>query len=89
MTETTIDGSRKRFTKRYQCKSDRVRCFQYLLAFPYNSILMHSCSKNGVKNNPITKRDADVYIGTLRLSECTQKGKSSRSHPDAITFARL
>ena len=92
MTETTIDaidGSRKRFTKRHQCKSDRVRRFQNASAFPDNSILMHSCSKNGVKNNSITKRDVDVSIGMLGPSECTQKGKSSRLHPNAITFARL
>lgn len=53
----TIEKSKARFSKRDQLAADRVRRVQHVAGFPSDDTLIYSVMTNGIKNNPISKRD--------------------------------
>ena len=56
----TVEHSKSRFTKRDQQRADRVRRLQHVARFPSDTTMVCSTVTNGIKNNPITKRDVGV-----------------------------
>ena len=71
----TIRGSRDRFSKRDQLRADRVRRLQHVSGFLSDQTIAYSLITNGIRNNPISKRDADVCDGMLGKNSCAPKGK--------------
>ena len=80
----TIIDSCKRFRNRHQIKANIVRRFQHVAGFPSNSILSHSVNTNGVKDNPITQRDAGMTHEMLGPSRYVSQGKPNRTRPDRV-----
>ena len=56
----TIIASKKRFVKREKLKADQVRRFQKVEGFPSDGTMEFPCITNGIKRNPITKRDVQL-----------------------------
>ena len=52
-----IEASRNMFAKRNQKKADRAHRFQHVGGFLSDDAITHYCSTNGIKNNPIERRD--------------------------------
>ena len=80
----TVTGSRARFTKRDQLKADIVRRFQHVAAFPSDRTLMYSVVTNGIKNNPITKRDVELCTEMLGKSKYMAQGKTTMKGAEAV-----
>ena len=55
-----------------------------MAGIPSNETIIHSCLTNGIKNNPITKRDVEICDDMLGPSSYAAKGKTTRTKLDAI-----
>ena len=73
-----VSASHKRFTKRDQPKADRVRCFQRVACFLSDATIAHSCTTNGIKNNPITKHDVEIAKEMLGPIVHAAKGNTTK-----------
>jgi hypothetical protein len=80
----TITKSKNNFSKRDQSKASRVRRFQHVAAHPSDETLIYSSMTNGIKNNPITKRDIAMALEMLGKSRYSVQGKTVRHQPDAV-----
>lgn len=80
----TVTNSKNNFSKRDQSKASRVRRFQHVAAHPSDETLIYSAMTNGIKNNPITKRDIAMALEMLGKSRYSVQGKTVRHQPDAI-----
>ena len=80
----TEEKSRDRFSKRDQIKADRVRRLQYVAGFPSDETLMYSILTNGIKNNPISRRDVMICKEMLGKSRHVAQGKTTMKAPTAI-----
>jgi hypothetical protein len=80
----TITKSKNNFSKRDQLKASRVRRFQHVAAHPSDETLIYSAMTNGIKNNPITKRDIAMAVDMLGKSRYSVQGKTVRHQPDAV-----
>ena len=56
---------------------------------PTDSTIMCSVDLNGIKNNPITQRDAELSHEMLGLSKYASKGKTARTQPDGVNAESL
>ena len=65
-------------------KADRTRRFQHVSGFPSDATITCSISTNGVRNNPITRRDVMIAKCMLGPSAHAPKGKSTRTQPDEV-----
>ena len=59
-TIDTIDQSRGKNSKIHQKKADMMRRLQHAEAFPSGANLIYYFGTNGIKNNPLTKRDVEM-----------------------------
>ncbi|OEU11892.1 hypothetical protein FRACYDRAFT_245012 [Fragilariopsis cylindrus CCMP1102] len=80
----TITKSKNNFSKRDQSKAMRVRRFQHVAAHPSDDTLIYSAMTNGIKNNPITKKDVNMALDMLGKSKYSVQGKTVRHQPDAV-----
>ena len=64
----TVTKSKNNFSKRDQSKASRVRRFQHVAAHPSDDTLIYSAMTNGIKNNPITKKDINMALTMLGKS---------------------
>ncbi|OEU10337.1 hypothetical protein FRACYDRAFT_247347 [Fragilariopsis cylindrus CCMP1102] len=80
----TITKSKNNFSKRDQSKATRVRRFQHVAAHPSDDTLIYSAMTNGIKNNPITKKDINMALAMLGKSKYSVQGKTVRHQPDAV-----
>ena len=78
----TIDKSRARLSKRGQLRADRVRRLQHVAGFLSDDALVYSVMTNGIKNNPISKRDIEICKDMLGRSKYLAKGKSTMKAPE-------
>ena len=53
-----------------------MRRFQYVAGVPSDSAITYSASTNGIKNNPITRRDVLASVDMLGRSNCAAQGKT-------------
>ena len=65
----TIEGSKKRFTKRDQKKTDILHRFQHIVGFPSYETIVYSIITNKICNNSIIKRDLNLALEMLSLSK--------------------
>ena len=80
-----VARSRDRFSKRDQLKADMVRRVQHVAACPSDATLIYSFSTNGIKNNPLTKRDVETCDAMLGCSKHLCQGKT---HNEVFTANR-
>jgi hypothetical protein len=80
----TVEKSKNNFSKRDQLRASRVRRFQHVAAHPSDETLIYSAMTNGIKNNPITKRDIAMALEMLGKSRYSVQGKTVRHQPDAV-----
>ena len=73
-----ITDIRKNHSRRDRIKADLVRRFQHALSFPSDSTIIHSANTNGVKNSPITQREAKLSAEMLGLNKHSFKDKIAR-----------
>ena len=81
----TVENSKKNFTKRDQLRVHRVRRFQHVAAHPSDETIIYSSMTNGIRNNPITKRDVKMALEMLGRSRYSIQGKTVRRKPDTVT----
>ena len=80
----TLEDSKKQFSKRDRLKAELVRRFQHVAGVPSDATLIHLVTTNGIRNNPITKRDILIAHEMLGRSKYAAKGKTKRRQPSAI-----
>ena len=80
----TLEASKKRFSKRDQLKAELVRRFQHVAGVPSDETIIHSVNTNGIRNNPLTKRDALIAYEMVGRSEHAAQGKTKRCQPSAV-----
>ena len=80
----TLEDSKKRFSKRDRLKAELVRRFQHVAGVPSDATLIHLVTTNGIRNNPITKRDILIAHEMLARSKYAAKGKTKRCQPSAV-----
>ena len=64
-----VEGSKSNFSKIYQIRGDKVRRLQHADAFTSDQTLTCSVVTNGMRNNPISRRDIDVCNKILGKSK--------------------
>ena len=80
----TLEDSKKRFSKRDRLKAELMRRFQHVAGVPADTTLIHLANTNGIRNNPITKRDILIAHEMLERSKYAAKGKMNRRQPSAV-----
>ena len=80
----TIVKSRSRVSKRDQIKADRVRRLQHVAGFPSDETSIYSVLTNGIKNNPISKRDVQICNDVLGRIKCIAQGKTTMKQSDPV-----
>ena len=71
----TVMGGRSKFSKRDQIRADKVRRLQHVAGFPSDETLVYSVMTNGIRNNPISKRDIEICNEMLGRSIYAAKEK--------------
>jgi hypothetical protein len=80
----TVTKSKNNFSKQDQLKASKVRRFQHVAAHPSDQTLIYSAMTNGIKNNPITKREVVMALDMLGKSRYSVQGKTVQHQPDAV-----
>ena len=80
----TVAKSRTRFSKRDQIRTDRVRRLQHVTGFPSDETTLYSVSTNGIKNNPISRRDVQTCYDVLGKSKYVAQGKTTMRSSEPI-----
>jgi hypothetical protein len=80
----SITKNKNNFSKRDQLNAVRVQRFQHVAAHPSDETLIYSAMTNGIRNNPITKRDITMALNMLGKSRYSVQGKTVRHQPDAV-----
>ena len=78
----TVMGSRSKFSKRDQIRADRVRRLQHVAGFPSDETFTYSVMTNGIKNNPISRRDIKICNEMLGKSMHAAKEKRTIKQSD-------
>ena len=74
----TIEVRRSEFSKREQKKEDLVIMLQRVSGVPSEGTIDCSATTNRIKNSLLTKRDTDLSIGMLGLSNQVDQGETTR-----------
>ena len=77
---------RIRFSKRDQLREDRVRRLKHVTTFPEDCAIMCAVQTDGVRNNPISKRDTDICNDMIVKSKHIIQGKRSMPSSDPINI---
>ena len=80
----TVMGSSGKFSKRDQIRADRVRRLQHVAGFPSDETLTYSVMTNGIRNNPISRRDIKICNEMLGKSMHAAKGKRTMKQSDPV-----
>ena len=75
-----------RFSKRDKLRADTVRRLQYVEAFTSDINLVYSVMTNSVRNNPISRRDINVYNDIIVRSKNIAQGKTTMTSYDPIDY---